>query len=133
MKAYHLRTLEPEPGDHLGLETFNLDSIYIPEDSFLIGIGYDRTHPERKVVSLLGYSEEVCLHRAQCIVDGNKEGVRGQVVSEISIDSDMIRKIRDNASKYIDHAVHIPERFDSTTDGLIKILTGSMIKKEYLK
>jgi len=127
MRAYHIRTIEPSPYDiGLGLDTFDLDSIYIPEKKILIGIAHYEEHQSNKG-TILHYSHLPYTDRAQKIVEGNRDGVRGDVIKELELDDEKIKKISEKR-RYNKERVKFNQVFDGSTNKLVKILSGFMRK-----
>ena len=133
MKAFHLRTTEPDSYDASGLETFDLNSIYIPEEKFLFGfVDWCNEKKNRGLILAytIGYSE-----RAQCIVDGNRSGVFGDVIGEVDLSEGQINMMKrqydrcryEAGDRHTSIEVDLIQRFDKQTDTLVKILTGELI------
>jgi len=116
MKAYHLRTIEPDKYDPMSFDTFTLDSIYVPEKKILVGF-IDWKNRKGKV---LNYTE-IHHDRAQYIVEGNKNNVQGKVISHLELDALSADKIAKNPFEY---QVKLTKKFDSQTNTLVEILTG---------
>ncbi len=125
MKAYHIRTVEPDPYCPIGMDTFDLDSIYVPEKRILIGFAYYKEQMSNKG-TILDYSN-LYHDRTQAIVEGNRDGVRGNVIKELDLDPITISKIVRNG-KYHTKRVKVSQIFDGSTDSLVSILSGHIRK-----
>ncbi len=126
MIAYHLVTSEPDHRDvMLGFEKFNLNSIYIPEESLLVG--FVKWYGKKGLIK--PYCEEIYCSRAQNIVKNNKNNTQGDVISEFNIGEKLVNILRTyNSEKEIKTTVD----FDGSTSALINILSGELIKKNWL-
>lgn len=67
MKAYHIRTNEPNRDNPTGLDSFTLNALYIPDMAVVIACGVAQ---DKKQVEIRNY--DAVSKRAQCIVDGNE-------------------------------------------------------------
>lgn len=124
MKAYHLKTNEPDPYDSIGFETFNLNSIYVPERSVLVGfIKHSGMRGEIKP-----YNIHYC-SRAQDIVEGNRNGVLGEVASKLELTADQVDIIASHQGSDVKTTIE----YDSSTQALVGILTGELIRKGLIK
>lgn len=134
MKAYHIRTREPDRGliskcTGLGA-TFDLDAIYIPEMRVLLGIGYYEGQlgkgKKRNEAFVMNYSNQKYIERADCIVNGNRDGVEGSVVSEIPLSDQQASGIAESR-KYANKTVKTKKPFDMSTESIVGILSGEEI------
>ncbi len=122
MEAYHLKTSEPDSLDGAGLEYFDLYSIYIPEAKILVGYVANWLSMDGRIVNYSNTS----LNRAQDIVDGSKNGVRGEVLFRMDLDHGVIDRIVSNSNK---SEIKITEEYNCSTGQLIKILSGELISE----
>jgi len=133
MKAYHIKTNEPDSHDALGFERFDLDSIYVPEKAILLGfIDWENS---KGLLKNYGGGNSSYTPKAEDIINGNRNNVQGKVVSTFDLDEETAEKII-KVSEGVQHGPHhhkeikITEKFDNSTDGLIRILSGESIKKK---
>ena len=124
MKAYHLRTSEPDRHDPTGFESFTLDSIYVPDRKILVG--FINWHNMRGMI--LNYSN-VYHNRAQAIAAGNTEPM-GKVISIRDLDSDVVDKIASNAHEA---EIKITQEYDGSTEVLVGILSGKLRRRGFLE
>ncbi len=130
-KAYHLRTNEPDSHDVMGgFERFDLDSIYIPERSILMGF-VKWPNREGKIISYAAYH---CT-RADDIIDGNRNGVKGEVVSELELKAEQVNGIISNIRGPDKHEFEVKTTVDynGSTEDLVKILSGEYIRKGFVR
>jgi hypothetical protein len=118
MESYHIRTSEPDKHDPPGLESFTLDSIYVPDRKVLVG--FIKWSDMRG--KILNYSE-IHHERAQAIVEGNKNGVEGDIISKIDLKNNTIDQI---ASNVHESEIYTTREYDNSTDVLVGILSGEL-------
>ncbi len=126
METYHLRTSEPERGSILPFGTFGLDSIYIPDKQIIYGITYNNLPTTKGTI--LNYSFPSDCEKAQKMIDGNDEGIRGDVISITDLKSEIFDKMISFCKRYDANGkgITLREPFDGSTECLIEILSGSL-------
>ncbi|TAL47293.1 hypothetical protein EPN87_03250 [archaeon] len=137
MKAYHLKTSEPDPYGN-PFESIDLVSLLIPSASILIG--YTRDNRVSGRIFSYPYPSKFS-KRAQAIVDGGKS-VRGEVISTIELTQETVNEIRCNYNPtdieevlgYHSKDVKVTEPINEPilTATLVRILSGEIIEKESL-
>ena len=122
MRGYHLRTHEQSPFSFMGLSTYPLDSIYIPERQLVIGFAPTASNLRGEVLNQSQHHM-----RAQAIVDGNKNGVRGDIIGVLDLDPltvDLIAQGRSDTS-----LIKLASEFDGSTNSTVEILCGELRKE----
>ena len=125
MKAYHIKTMERDPYDFMGFEQYELNSIFIPDKQALAG--YIPWKDNKGII--INYSK-VHNNNAQDIVDGNKNGIKGIVISELDVSEDIADKIF--RTKH-ESQIKVIKQYDGTTSTLVGILSGELIQKSFLE
>ena len=77
---------------------------------------------------IIPYESYYC-SRAQDIVEGNKNRVQRDVVSELKLEANIIDQIE---SHYSEKEVKTIVDYDGLTEELVKILSGEFVKKSFL-
>ncbi len=125
-RAYHLQTSEPDQNDPLGVDSFELHSIYVPGRQVLVGFHKWRNESGGDV---LNYSEmPAYLNNAQAVVEGKRAGA---VISQFDLDVCTIYRIFSARRK--NSRIKTTVQFDGSTDALVKILSGELRKKGLLE
>jgi|GEM_PF-5231812 len=125
MKAYHLKTRASDSHDALGVEQYELNSIYVPEKQVLAGyILFGKNNG-----LIINYSK-IQHERAQCIVEGNKNDVRGDVISELDLSEDIVEKIFRTKNE---SEIKVTKQYDGSTDTLVGILSGEYHKRNLIE
>lgn len=128
MKAYHIKTNEQ---NDLLFEKFNLDSIYIPKRNILLC--FAKLKNMEGILKNYGGRSSRYISQAEKIINGNKDGVKGEIICKRNLEEEVVEKINQ-----IQETVPCPpqgkkiglvEEFDNSTDCLIRILSGESIKK----
>ncbi len=126
--SYHIRTNEPDKYDSLHLDYCIVDSIFVPSREILVGF----LKQEYLKGIILNYDQEQkydisdYYSRALDIVDGNRNGVRGEVISSISLKTTLVDKIENNTHE---HELELISPFNGETERLIEILTGASFRR----
>ena len=130
MKAYHLRTKHRVHDRSLfsftGSKSLIHDSIYIPERKVFVEFSKEEYKHKYGYIMRSDYEYE----KAQQIVEGNN-GAEGEIISEPELESDVVDRIVAN-SKGICRTVKTRVDYDGSTEDLVRILSGELIKKGLL-
>lgn len=110
-----------------GFENLILDAIYVPKRELIVGfIDWCDSGVFKGLIK--PYHGSYYTRRAQSMIDGNRDGVQGEVVRKIFPQDSEIEKIAEQA-RLGEREVGLTQRFDNSTDMFVKILTGEMIRK----
>ncbi len=124
MKAYHIQTFEPDIYDATGLGGAYLDFIFAPEQNVLVGfLKGDGTRGR-----IVNYSSQRYCRNAQAIVSDEGQ-VKGTVIGEVDLPDETVRKISANDSST---EITAKLNFDGSTNNLVGILCGKLVKKQGL-
>jgi hypothetical protein len=124
VKAYHLRTSEPCEVFSFGYG-LELNSIFVPTKNVLVG--FVRQNNMSGLIK--SYSTVNYCNRAQDIVEGNRNGVEGKIISEFELETKTVNRIGRNGRE---SKVTTLAEYDGSTDILVKILSGEFVKKGLL-
>lgn len=131
MQAYHTRTREPSPYDHLLGEHFTLDCLLIPEADIMIG--FVPSCSDKRKGSILSYPyPSIYATRLMRIVRGTDRSVKGDFIGEIDLSEDIAREIQRNyypvlknweKTYHITKDIKLAWDYESTTPELVTILS----------
>lgn len=126
MKAYHIRTEGFDPYNPRG--TLIIDLLYVPEREILVGF------------SLLKYGREGViknrdseLSRAQATVDGNQDGIEGEVVGEIDLNNRTISRIINSFSFCKESTFEMTGDYNGSTECLVAVLSGELRQRRLME